>query len=110
MALLAARLGVLFVMHRPEPERILAMRLLHRRGGAAIAAVAGRAAELLRIMMLHEIFVRVADEERVAPHVLFRERERLARAQVAGLAAIHDVRGGHVDLLDLVSEVLHLAD
>ena len=77
----------------------------------AVAAVAGSAAELLGIVDLEQLLIGVAGEHRIAAHRRRRQDDRLARAQVAGLAAVHQVHVLDVDLPDanveLLERILH---
>ncbi len=108
VALLAARLDVFRMVHRPEPERMAAVRLDDAVGGDAVAAVTRRAAELLRIVNLQQFFVGMADEDFLTAHRRFGQSHRLARAQVAGLAAVHQVDIFNVNLADLDGKVVEL--
>src|SRR5581483_4305376 len=110
VAELASRLNVLLLEQRPQPVLVIAVRLLHAGGRAPVALVTRRAAKLLRIVHLQQLFVRMADE---GYGVLVRllgalgrercrsQRDRLADAHVAGFAPVHDVGVGYVDLPDL---------
>src|SRR2546430_5398073 len=62
MANLTACFEVSTRKYRPEPVFIIAMRLFNAGGGAPIALVARRAAELVRIVNLQELGFRVAGE------------------------------------------------
>src|SRR5450755_2915783 len=62
MTHLTTRFGVLFVKHRMQPKRILAMRLHYAGGRAAVAAMARRTAKLLRIVDLQKLLARMADK------------------------------------------------
>ncbi len=54
VALLAARFHIFFVEKRPEPVFVATVALHDAGSGAAIAAVAGRAAEAVRIVDLQQ--------------------------------------------------------
>ena len=85
-----------------------AVRLHDAVGGDAVAAMTRRAAELLRIVDLQQLFIGMTDEDFLTAHRRFGEGHRLARAQVAGLAAIHQVDVFHVNLADLDGKVVQL--
>ena len=108
MALLAAGFEVLAMMHRPKPERVAAVRLDDAVDGHAIAAVARRAAELLGIVNLQQFFIGMADENLFAAHGRLGQLHRLARAQMAGFAAVHQIDILDVDLTDRDGEIVHL--
>ena len=107
---LATGFGILLGKQRPQPVLVVAVGLFHAGGGPAVALVAGRAAELVGIVRLQQFRIGMAGEgEGILIRFLFalgghdrgRELDRLARVHVAGLAAVHDVGFGHVDLDDL---------
>ena len=58
VALLAAGFDVLLVVQRPEPVFVVAVRLLDAGKRHAVAAVAGRAAELFGVVDLEQFLVR----------------------------------------------------
>ena len=88
---------------------VIAVSFFHAGGGAAVALMAGRTAKLVGIVNLQQFRLRMADERlRVFVRLLlalWRHRrssdfQRLARAHVARLAAVDDIRLGDVDLND----------
>ncbi len=62
MAGLAARLRILFGIQRPQPVLVIPVRLLDAGGGASVALMAGRAAELVRIVNLQKFRLGMTDE------------------------------------------------
>ncbi len=102
------------MMQRPQPEFVVPVRLLHARKRRAVAAVARRAAELFRVVDLQQLLVRMAGEYLFAAHRRLGHAHRLARAQVARFAAVHQVHILHVNLpypdIELVQRILHRRD
>src|SRR2546426_885120 len=74
-----------------------------------VAAMAGRAAELLRIVDLQQLLVRMADENLFSAHRCFRQRHRLAGTQVTRLAPVDQVDVLHVDLANLGRKTIQLS-
>ena len=62
VAILATRLRIFLGKQRPQPVLVVAVPLLDAGGGAAIALMAGRAAELFRIVNLQQLRFGMADE------------------------------------------------
>ena len=106
---LAAGLRVLLGKKRPQPVFVVAVRLLHTRRRAAVALVARGAAKSFRIVDLQFSSGMTHKRRCILVGLLLtferhRRRgdlQRLARSHVAGFAAVHDVRLGHIDLHDL---------
>src|ERR1700730_11624296 len=96
---LAASFHISAREQRPEPMLIVAMGFLDAGGGTSIALMARRAAELVRVMNLQKIGLGMTGERAGILVRLFTfgrhgcggQLDRLANAQVARLAAIHDV-------------------
>src|SRR6185369_4825106 len=92
-----------------QPERIAAVTFFDAGGRAAIAAVTRRAAKLLRIVDLQQLFTGVTDERccqfvgylagATRGHVRSFDYERFTRAKVTNLAAINDPEIVHVNLM-----------
>ena len=102
----------------PEPVLVGAVGLLDTGGGAAIALVARRAAELVRVVNLQEIAFRMAGE---GPRVFIRlfafqghgsggEVHWFANAHVAGFAAVDDIGTVLPDDIGIVLADVDLAD
>ena len=100
VALLASGLNVLLVVHGPEPVFVIAVGLVHAGERRAVAAMAGCAAEILGVVDLQQFLIRVAGENLIAAHGRSRQHHRLARSQMAGFAAVHQVDVFDVDLAD----------
>src|SRR5690348_3725848 len=107
MALLAAGIVIFGIVERPEPVFIAAVCFFHADERAAIASVAGRAAEFIQRMPGEKILVRMAGERRVVAllqsEVGFRERQRgrnvfRLHTHMAGLATV-----GEADAADVVN-------
>ena len=62
VACLASGFDVLFGEQRPEPVLVIAVRFFNAGGGAAIALMAGRAAELVGIVNLQQLRFRMTDK------------------------------------------------
>src|SRR5205809_437046 len=80
VALLAAGLHILRMVHRPEPECMAPMRLDNTVGGDTVAAVTGRTAELLRVVDLQQLLVGMAGEHGLSAHGSLGERDRRSSA------------------------------
>ncbi len=114
MALQAASFRVLAVIKRMKPERIEAVRLNNRRGGAPVSAVTSGAAEAVWVVNLKKLAIRVRNESArhvvrllVAGHeIRWRQFQRLAHAQVACLATVNKIRFVYVNLLDCEIEIV----
>ena len=65
VALLAAGVEIFGVVERPEPVLVAAVGLFDRVEGAAVAAVAGRAAEFFQRMDLQQLRVGMGGEGRI---------------------------------------------
>src|SRR5260370_13884333 len=109
MARLASGLGIFFGEQWPEPVLVVAVRFLGGRGGAAIALMARGASELVGIVDFEQLWLGMADESvRVLVGLLFalgchssgRDLHGLARAHVAGFAAVDNVGFSDIDLDD----------
>ena len=126
VALLAAGVVIFGIVERPEPVRIAAVSAIHGVDGAAIAAVARRAAKFFERMPVDELEVGMAGERGVIAfghaEVGLGERELRRNVfrvggDVAGLAAVHQAgaaeiierRAGRidVDLNDVLVEIFH---
>src|SRR5688572_29487198 len=111
MTLLAARLRIFFFEHRVQPVFMLPVPLYYARGRPAIAPVATRAAKLIRIVNLQQLFIGMTYESARQLVRLFSgsvgrqkfglESDRLPHAQVTNLAAIYDAELVYVDLVTL---------
>ena len=107
MAVLATRFCVLLGKQRPQPVLVVSMRFLRARGRASVSLMAGRAAELLRIVNPQQFGLRMA-HQRIGVFIrlllTFRRHrrrsdfQRLARVHVAGFAAVDDIGICNVDL------------
>ena len=109
VAILATRLRIFLGIQRPEPVLVVSVRFLYARGGAAVALMARRASELFGIMNLQQLRFRMAGESfgifiglllAFRSHRSSSDFHRLARVHVAGLAAVHNIGFGHIDLND----------
>src|ERR1700730_10678334 len=91
---LAASFHISAREQRPEPMLIVAMGFFHAGGGASIALMARRAAELVRVMNLQKIGLGMTGESAsilvwffaLGGHGRGGQLDRLANAQVARLA------------------------
>ena len=108
VALLAAGVVVLRIVERPEPVLVAAVRLFHGVERAAVAAVAGRAAEFFVRVELQQVGIGMAGEGSVVAlgqaQIGLGERhddghDQRIGGHVAGLAAIHQAHAA--DVVDL---------
>src|SRR5437868_204637 len=96
------------------------MRFLNTRGRASVAAMTGRATELVRVVNREKLFVWMTDEGfspivrllagAVGSEIGSLERKRLADSEMTGLAAINDIRGRDVDLFQAEIKLIILID
>ena len=109
MAGLAPGLRILFRIKRPQPVLVIPVRLLDASGGTTVSLVASGAAKFFRIVNLQQFRFGMADKSRsvfIRLLLAFRRQcrrsdlQRLACSHVAGLAAVDNVRIGHVYLDD----------
>src|SRR6185295_7514052 len=112
------RFSVLFMKQRMQPEFVATMSFFDAGGGAAIAAVAGGTAELLRIVNLKQLFAGMADKSprqivrtfsgTAGRHVRSLNGQRLTRAEMANFASIDNAGLVNVNLMaeDGVIEVV----
>ena len=100
VALLAAGLDIFQGVERPQPVFIIAVRLLNTFQRHAVAAVAGRTAEFLRVVEPQQFGVGVADKDLLSTHIFGGDDHRFANAGVAGLATIDNAGIGIIDLPD----------
>src|SRR5215472_8473249 len=108
---LASSFRVFLGEERPQPVLVVAMCFFDTGGGAAIALVAGRTAELVGIVNFQKLGRGMADEGAVVIVGLLLlvvlgeggggNLQGLADAHVGGLAAVNDVGVGDINLLDL---------
>src|SRR5258708_11444424 len=107
MALLASSFEVLAMMHWPEPELVAPVRFFDAVLGRSIAAVAGSAAEIFGIVDLQQLFIWMTDENLFPAHRRLGQLHWLARARMAGFAAVHQNDILDVDLTDADGKVIH---
>src|SRR3989442_15348832 len=79
---------------------VLSVGLFHAVELHAVAVVAWSTAELIRIMNPEQLGVGMAHKRALTTHVLCRDLNRLADAEMAGLPAVHHPSVRDVDLLD----------
>ncbi len=96
------------MMHRPQPEFVAPVRFFHAILGRSIAAVTGSAAEFFGIVDLQQLLIGMTDESLLPAHGSLGEIHRLARAEMTGFAAVHQIDILDVNLADGDGEVIHL--
>ena len=109
MAGLATSLHISLGEEGPEPMLVGAMGFFNASGCAAVALMAGRTAELIRIVNFQKVWFRVTGESAriLVGFFVFEghggsgQLDGLANSHVAGFAAVDDVGIRHVDLQNL---------
>src|SRR5204862_1181753 len=107
-ARLASGLEVLALMHRPKPKLVAAVRLDDAVLGRAISAVTGSTTEFFGIVDLQQLLIGMTDENLFPAHGSLGQFHGLARAEMTGFAAVHQIDVLDVDLADGAGEVIHL--
>src|SRR5215510_5951057 len=116
MTLIAPGLDVFFVVERPQPVLVPAVRFFYGSCAAPVAAVTRRAAKPIRIVCLKQFFIRMRDKRSrfcvfglvlasSPSHFLARQLDGFTHSKVTRFTAVDD-HAAYIDLFDLKLEVL----